>query len=102
MATPTASDVPANVDLKECRSCRRWVAADLHAVMPIGAEATCGLCLAVEELQDAIRRSSLTEDREEAVHQAIWRALVLVVNCGRGTPSRGYTPLMTGAQVTSD
>ena len=102
MATLTAADVPANVDLKECRSCGRWVAADLHAVMPIGSEAMCGLCLAVGELQDAIRRSSLTEDREEAVHQAIWRAHVLVVSCGRGTPSRPYTPLVTGEQAASE
>ena len=102
MATPTASDVPANVDLKECRSCRRWVTAALHAVVPIGAEATCGLCLAVGELQDAIRRSSLTEDREEAVHQALWRAHVLIVNCGGGVASRPYIPLVAGEQTNSE
>ena len=85
-----------NEGTKECGTCRRWVSPDLHAVMPIGADAMCGLCLAMGELQDAIRRSSLTTDREEAVHQAIWRAHVLVVSVGRGTPSRPY------ASVTSD
>ena len=62
----------------------------------------CGLCLAVAELQAAIARSSLSIEREEAVHQALWRAHVLVVNCGRGTPSRPYTPLVTGEQAASD
>ena len=100
--TSGVGEVPAIANSRECCSCRRWVTAALLAVGPIGSEAMCGLCVAVGELQDAIRRSSLTEDREEAVHQALWRAHALVVNCGRGTPSRPYTPLVTGEQAASE
>ena len=94
----TASAAPAvgtapSADTKECQLCRRFVSVDLHAVMPQGMLPMCGLCLAVGELQDAIRRSSLTVEREEAVHQAVWRAHVMVVSAGRGTQSRPYAPL---------
>ena len=94
----TASAVPEvgtapSAETKECQLCRRWVSVDLHAVMPQGMLPMCGLCLAMGELQDAIRRSSLTPEREEAVHQAVWRAHVMVVSAGRGTQSRPYAPL---------
>ena len=103
MTSPTpAVGAATSAEVKECRTCRRFVSVDLHAIVPIGAEAMCGLCLAVGELQDAIRRSNLTAAREEAVHQAVWRAHVLVVNVGLGTPSRPYAPLVPDGEADSE
>ena len=102
MVTSGVGDVPAIANSRECCSCRRWVTAALLAVGPIGSEAMCGLCVAIGELRDAIRRNTLSEHREEAVHQALWRAHVLVVNSGRGPPSRPYAPLVTGDQAASE
>ena len=61
----------------------------------------CGLCLAMSELQAAIARSDLSIEREEAVHQALWRAHVMVVHSGRGTPSRPYLTLGTSEQESA-
>ena len=99
MAAPPSADGPMT-SVKQCLTCMRWVAIELHSVGPVGADPMCGLCLAVSELQAAIGRSRLSNEREEAVHQAIWRAHVLVTSCGRGTPSRPYVHLDMAEEET--
>ena len=89
----TPSTVAPAAEVKQCLTCWRWVSTERHAVMPVGADPMCGLCLAMSELQAAIAGSNLTIEREGAVHQALWRAHVLVVNTGRGTVSRPYIHL---------
>ena len=90
-ASPPAVILAA--DVRQCLTCMRWVPADVHAMMPAGVNPMCALCLAVSKLQAAIVTSNLSAEREEAVHQALWRAYVLITHCGRGTPSRPYIPL---------
>ena len=98
LPSATAAAAPAvgtasSTETRECQLCQRFVSVDLHAVMPRGMLPMCSLCLAVGELQDAIRRSNLTPEREVAVHHAVWLAHVMVLRAGRGTQSRTDAPL---------
>ena len=58
----------------QCSLCRRWVDRDRLAVVPVGAEAQCGLFVAASQVEWAIRLSTLSLEGEERAIEALLHA----------------------------
>ena len=60
----------------QCSLCRRWV--DRLAVVPVGAEAQCGLCVAASQVEWAIRLSTLSLEGDERAIAALLHAYEVI------------------------